>query len=88
MKEMKTIKSMVATVSDELDSMSNQAIKEYIANNLDNIKDDRKLKLVAFSVWESTEIEPIEKCKQSSKMHRFSPQSAHFFSYSVFPVID
>ena len=27
-------------------------------------------------------------CKQSSKMHRFSPQSAHFFSYSVLPVID
>ena len=30
----------------------------------------------------------VRGCKQSSKMHRFSPQSAHFFSYSVFPVID
>ena len=29
-----------------------------------------------------------EECKRSSKIHRFSPQSAHFFSYSVLPVID
>lgn len=27
-------------------------------------------------------------CKRSSKIHSFSPQSAHFFSYSVLPVID